>query len=137
MTITAMISIVCFNFNKILNHILLFVFEHIHDESVLTCGPYMKSKPITVEKAIIDEHIYTNKSNLLLNWKWDFDIMGFTSSNLLIMKPNANVMILQYKKHYGIYSSKLHTISIDFKNSTITENGIIKDIMFEEICLFN
>jgi hypothetical protein len=136
MAITAMISIVCFNFNKILKFILSLIFANLYDESVIVYGPYMKSKPIIIERAMLDEYIYTNKSSLLLNWKWDFDIMGFLTSDILMMKPDAINMIFQYRKKYGDNSSQLHTIYIDFKNNTVTENGITKNIVFEEICIF-
>lgn len=136
MMVTAMISIVCFNFNKLLEFVMALVFENIYDESILSYGPYMKSKPIVVERVMVDTHVYTNKSRLLLNWKWDFDIMGFLVSDILIMKPDASGMILQYKKKYGECPSQLYTIALDFKNNTVTENGTPRDILFGEVCLF-
>jgi hypothetical protein len=134
MMVTAMISIVCFNFNRILEFVLELIFENIYDESVLVYGPYAKSIPITVERVMIDEHVYTNKSRLLLNWKWDFDIMGFLTSDILIMKPDTSNMVIQYKKKYG--DRNLHTMALNFENNTITENGTVKNIMFNEVCLF-
>lgn len=136
MMVTAMISFVCFYFNKILETVLSLVFENMYDESVLLYGPYMKSKPIMVECVMIDAHIFTNKTRLLLNWKWNFDILGFTTSDILMMKPDASLMILQYKKKYGPCPSKTHMITVDFKNNTVTEKGKTNDILFEEICLF-
>jgi hypothetical protein len=135
MMLTAMLSIVCFNFNKILDSILSFVFENLYDDSILTYGPYMKSKPIIIETVMIDKKIYTNKTTLLLNWKWDFDIMGFLTSDILLLKPNATIMVMQYKKKYT--DSLFHTIMIDFENNTITENSETKDIMFGEVYLFS
>lgn len=131
-----MISVVCFNFNKILGTVLSLVFENVYDESVLLYGPYMKSKPITVERAMIDEHVYTNKTRLLLNWKWNFDMLGCTTSDLLMMKPDASAMVLQYKKKYGQRPLQNHTVTVDFKNNTVTNKGKTSDILFEEICLF-
>ena len=136
MMVTTIISVVCFNFNKILETILSLIFENVYDESVLLYGPYMNSKPITVECVMIDAHVYTNKTRLLLNWKWNFDMFGFMTSDILMMKPDASSMVLQYKKKYGICPSQTHTIIVDFKNNTITENGKTNDILFEEICLF-
>lgn len=136
MTVTAMISIVCFNFNKLLECILSFVSENMYDESVLPYGPYMKSKPVIIERAMIDEHIYTNKTRLLLNWRWDFDISGFTTSDISVIKNKAEHMVIQYKKKYDRCSPQLHTIAIDFKNNTITQNGKTEDILFGEIHLF-
>jgi hypothetical protein len=133
--ITAIISFISFNFNKILDIVLSFISDKIYDTSVFIYGPYMKSIPITIEYAIIDEYIYTNKTMLLLNWKWSFDILGFTTSDILLLKPDASIMILQYSKKYGL-DKQMHTICIDFKNNIVSENGITKDIMFEEICLF-
>ena len=136
MAVTAMISIICFNFNKILECMLSFVSENVYDESVLPYGPYIKSKPVIVERVMIDEHIYTNKARLLLNWRWNFDMFGFTTSDILILKPDAAHMVLQYKKKYSQCPSQLHTITVDLKNSTVTQNGKTGDILFEEICLF-
>lgn len=136
MTITAIISIVCFNFNKVLDCILSFVANNVYDESVLSYGPYIKSNPITVKRAMIDTNMYTNKTKLLLNWKWNFDMSGFTTSDILLLKPDASKMILQYVKNYGGEPDLIHTLNINFENSTIIENGITRDIMFEEICLF-
>jgi hypothetical protein len=136
MVVTAMISVVCFNFNKILETVLSLVFENVYDESVLLYGPYMKSKPITVECVMIDVHVFTNKTRLLLNWRWDFDILGFTTSDILMMKPDASSMVIQYKKKYGPCPSQTHTVTVDFKNNTVTEKGKTSDILFEEICLF-
>jgi hypothetical protein len=134
MMATAIISMICFNFNKLLKFILLLVFENIYDESVIVYGPYMKSKPIVVEMVMIDENIYTNKSRLLLNWNWDFDIMGFLTSDILMMKPDALNMAIQYKKKYG--DCQIHNVFIDLKKNTITKNGNTENIVFEEICLF-
>lgn len=136
MAVTAMISIMCFNFNKVLDTVLSLVFENMYDESVLLYGPYMKSKPITVECVMIDAHVFTNKTRLLLNWKWNFDILGFTTSEILMMKPNASSMVIQYKKKYGEKPNQIHTITVDVKNNTITEKGKTSGILFEEICLF-
>ncbi len=135
MAITTMISIVCFNFNKILNVVLSFIFENFYDESIFRYGPYMKSKPIIIECVMIDSYIYTNKTKLLLNWKWNFDIAGFITSDVLKLKPDAKLMIMRYRKKYGPNQSHLYTLSINFTDNTMTENNIVKDIMFEEICL--
>jgi hypothetical protein len=43
---------------------------------------------------------------------------------------------MRYKKKYGPRPSQTHTIMVDFKKNTITENGKTNDILFEEICLF-
>jgi hypothetical protein len=136
MTVTAMISIVCFNFNKILKTVLSLVFDNMYDESVLVYGPYMKSKPVSVDCVMVDAYVFTNKTRLLLNWKWDFDMRGFSTSDILMMKPEASSMVLQYKKKYGENPYKTHTITVDFNNNTLTEKGKTSDILFEEICLF-
>ena len=136
MYVTTIISVICFNFNKILDYIISSVSKNMYDESVLTYGPYIKSNPIVIELAMIDEHIYTNKTQLLLNWKWNFDILGFTTSDILILKHDAIQMVIQYRKKYDQCKSQLYVMSIDLKKNTVTQNGKTTDILFEEICLF-
>ena len=135
MSVTAIISTICFNFNKIIDHILMFTNENLYDDSVIPYGPYMKTKPINVELVMIDEHIFTNKMNLLLNWKWNFDISGITMSDILLLKPDAKILVLQYTKKYSKNTSQTHTIKINITDNTIFDNDTLSEILFGEICL--
>lgn len=135
MAVTAFISIVCFNFNKILHVAFTFLFNNIYDNSILTYGPYMRSMPVIVDLATIDGQVYTNKTILLFNWKWNFDISGITTSDLLILKDDASNMTLHYKKKYPS-GEIINKINIDFKNKKITQNDVVDDIVFEEIALY-
>lgn len=137
MSVTAIISTICFNFNKIIDYILMFINENLYDDSVIPYGPYMKTKPIDVELVMIDEHIFTNKMKLLLNWKWNFDISGITMSDILLLKPHAKILVLQYTKKYSKTPSQTTTIKINIANNTILENDTIGEILFGEICLLN
>ena len=137
MSITAILSIVCFNFNKIVIYLLSTASSCMNDASIVPYGPYMKSKPIIVDLVMIDAVIYTQRTCLLLNWLWDFDISGFTLSDILVLNPESSTMVMQYKKKYGPHKYKIHTIMVDLKQKTIAENGISRQIIFDEICLFN
>jgi hypothetical protein len=142
MVITAIISVLCFNFNKFLNYILTMVSDNMYDESVLVYGPYMKSKPVVVDRVLIDEEVFTNKMCLLLNWKWNFDISGITLSDIRILKQDATVMVLYYKKKHE-NSDKSYGIEIDFVDNTVTKINTPGDtvekntvrILFEEVRL--
>lgn len=136
MSLTAVISIICFNFNKILDIIISIVAENIYDESTVIYGPYMKSKPVHIDCVMIDEHIYTNKAELLMNWKWDFDMMGITVPDLLLLKSSANNMVIKYRKKYSSECSEPCIIGIDFSKNTVTKSGKTCSILFNEISLF-
>ncbi len=135
MPMTAIISILCFNFNKILMTILTFIFEHIYDDMVGCIGPYMKSNPITIEYVVMDSSIYTNKMNLLLNWKWNFDIMGFSVADIKSIKPDSKNMTMHYRKKYD-HNQNIHIMDIDFKNKTVTVDKDTREILFNEIHIF-
>lgn len=130
MAVTAIISVVSFNFNKILNIILSFICDNIYDESVPVIGPYMNIKPIIVDFAIVDQQVCTNKINLLMNWYWDTDIGGITTSDILI---KGNNVAIQYRKKYSDRPSKVYKCIIDVENKKIIRGTDTSDILFEEL----
>jgi hypothetical protein len=143
MAITAIISVLCFNFNKLLNYILTMVSDNMYDESVLVYGPCIKSKPIVVLNALIDGKVFTNKTDLLLNWKWDFDISGITLSDILILKHDASIMLIHYNNK-NVNDGTQYSIQIDILNNTLTKKHMLGDIpqiefvkiLFGEVKLF-
>ena len=134
MILTSVISVICFNFNKVLDYIISLVSENIYDESVYIYGPYYKYKPITIDLVMIDEKIYTNKFRLLMNWKWNFDLSGFVTSDVLLLKTKPHNMIIKYRKKQSQDSSPV-VCKVDFINSTVDFDNMVKDIVFEEIPL--
>ena len=129
--VTAVISIVCFNFNKVLYTVLSFICTTFNDNSSPVHGPYMNIKPIIIDLAMIDDNVCTNKLNLLVNWYWDCDIDGILTSNLLL--PGRHI-IIQYRKKYN-NSNKTYRLYIDRDRNTITRGRTINNILFEEIKL--
>ena len=130
MAITSILTVISFNFNILLNLLLRFIFENICDESTPIFGISEKSKPININYAMVDSKIYTNKMRLLLNWKWDFDINGFTMTDISLLNPNAKKVALQYtKKNDNIK----YIININVENSSIIQKNKITPIQFGEI----
>lgn len=130
MMVTAVISVVCFNFNKILHFVLSLVCDNIYDESVPVFGPYMNVKPIILELAMVDQQVCTNKMNLLMNWYWNTDIGGITTSDILV---KGNNIAIQYRKKYSECPSKVYKCIINIENQKITQGDKTTDILFEEL----
>jgi hypothetical protein len=134
MSATACISVVCFNFNKILDAVLAFIASNIYDDAVPTLGPNTQSIPITVESAIIDANNYTNKVTLMLNWKWDFDMGGFNAGYIKMLNPAADVCVIRFTKKHDPPSNTQCAV-INFTTNTITIDGVEKQILFNDVCL--
>ena len=139
MAVTAFISIICFNFNKITSEIIKFISSNIYDDSVVYWGPYVKSIPIEIFSAYTNDSAYkicTNKIKLLLNWKWDFDIQGITTTDIKLLGTHVEFLTINYKKKH---SNEHFTCNIDLKNNTISikkdKQPVFKKITFNEIRL--
>ena len=130
MVVTAIISMICFNFNKLLHIVLSTICDNIYDTSVPVYGPYMRVKPIRLQLATIDNEICTNKMELLLNWYWDTDIGGITTSNILMQ---GRVVSLQYTKKFSDNPTKVYKCIIDTEDQKIIINSVGDDILFEEL----
>lgn len=131
MAVTAFISVVCFNFNICVDAVLKFVFANAYDESTPTLGPYSKSSPIVVHLATAGGAVCTNKVQLLVNWKWDFDIGGIDSGCLDLM--GSTKVIVNYRKRYADDGD--HTCVIDTEKKSATIDGATKRILFNEVHL--
>jgi hypothetical protein len=92
----------------------------------------MKSKPITVVNAMLDGKPYTNKIELITNWRWNFDINGLMLSDLDAVRGKK--LIIVYKKRYaGGRSTKKRNSKCIIDLVKKTSNS--KEIVFEEITL--
>jgi hypothetical protein len=135
---TAITSFIEFNFNKILDFVLSLIFHHMKDSSVHSfsrCGLYSNSMPITANLVMIDGENFTNKFNLLMSWKWDFNMKGISTDNLEMLKENPKGVTLSYMYKYG--NLGYSTVYINLLDETITDDKEIKkDILFGEIELF-
>ena len=137
MAVTAFISIVCFNFNKIISYGIQLVCANMYDDSIITWGPYNKSLPIDIHSAYTNTEICTNKLQLFVNWKWNFDMHGISKSELEeIFGPNIQYITIVYcSKHHT--KDKLYTCIIDLKNNTFNIKGVVKRILFDEVRLLD
>ena len=137
MVITAMVSFIYCHFNKILDYVISEASKNIYDAAIVPLGIHYRSLPLSVKLAMIDGQSYTNKFELMLMWKWDFDIKGFTSDNIQLLKPDAKRLVLQAHPKYGA-SMKEYAIDLVEESITITDDKgqIVHDILFGEICLF-
>lgn len=110
---------------------------YVRDEMVPSYGPFMISKPLIICHADVDGAICTNRMRLILNWKWNFDIRGFTLGDLerlgicngAVKRKN---MVIGYKKKYDT-EDKLHACLIDLCQQRTIMDGCTKDILFGEI----
>ena len=128
---TAIITSICFKFNNAINFILIFLSGYLQDSTIFVFGPYMKSKPINLLSATIDGICYTNKMNLMLNWKWNFDIKGINVDDIKLLKQDANDVHIIYS-----YNKQVYDYKVDITNSKYAVNNeSSQDILFEELCL--
>jgi hypothetical protein len=131
MYITAFISIVCFNFNKVLNMVLTLICDNMYDDVVPVFGPYMNMTPIVIEYAVVDNVECTNKLKLLTNWYWNSDIGGILTSNILL---KGEKIAIQYKKKYSENQpDKTNICIINIKKNKVTIENKTKNILFEEL----
>lgn len=135
MAVTAVIAAVNMYFNIFLDNIIVWLSKNLYDEYVYTYGPYYKSVPIDIDLAMIDGDVYTNKTRLLMHWKWNFDIVGVIISDILLMKPNASKIILRYKKKYSTTPDRQYICIVDITSNKIIEDNSSRNILFEEIRL--
>lgn len=130
MTVTALISVICFNFNRALYVVLCWICKNLRDDSIPVYGPYMRVKPISILFAITDKQTCTNKIKLLTNWYWDNDIRGLTLSHLPV---DGRIIAINYTKKYSNNPYQVHKCIIN----TVTEKIVIdekeNDIIFEEL----
>jgi hypothetical protein len=126
---TAILSKVCFNFNKIILFGLSWICINIPENHVLVYGPYINSRNITINYASIDGVECTNRFNLLLNWYWCSDINGITIPNILIP---GNLLILRYttKPLNDKYNKKQRRQELLKKSNILIEEK-------EEYCVIN
>ena len=112
MVITAFISIICFNFNKITKRVIRFVCSEIDDSSVFSWGPYKKYVPIEILSAYTCKEICTNKLNLFINWNWNCEIPGILDHSLQdLFDATEMVLVFNHKK-------KISICLIDLKNNS-------------------
>ena len=133
MVATAILSVVYFNFKRVLRAVLWWVCAYVEDGVVPCYGPYMYVRPITVDLAMVDGETCTNRVNLLLNWYWDTDIDGVVLSDLLV--PGRRIAIC-YKKRFSSGPGVVHTCVVDVEGGRVAfdgEGGV--DVMFEELKL--
>lgn len=130
MEITAFISVICFNFNKIIDGVLKFLNTNLDDEHIIVFGPYTKAVPIIIHNAYVNNIPCTNKFKLLASWKWDFDINGLTQNNIRIMGEDVSSIICSYS-YRG--SEKTYICNIDLKNKVININNRVQRIAFGDI----
>ena len=135
MTVTAFISIVCFNFNKVIDSILYCISKCIYDDLVLTVGPYGNSKPIEIKNVLIDGIIFKNKFDLMLNWKWDFEFSGISKLDIVNIKPDAENVIIEYCQKYNDNSFKI--IKVDMNKNYLVKNNKRNNLLFNEIRFYN
>lgn len=128
-TVTALLTSICITFNKILNAILYFVCKYLRDDTIYPFGIYMKSKPIHITYASIDNMKYTNKIELLMDWKWNFDFGGITCYDLELIHEDPKMVRLCY-----VLNSVEYECSINIPDGVYTINSREKDILFGEIC---
>lgn len=129
-TITALIASVCIKFDKLIYLCLYYVCKYIEDDKLYPFGPYMKSKPIRISYVLINNLHYTNKMELLMNWKWNFDIGGITCDDILTIHPNPEIVIIKYT-----IKNIEHECNISITDNTYKIDLESKDILFGEICL--
>jgi hypothetical protein len=130
MAVTSIISVLCFNFNKLLDNILTLVCFVIYDEYIPVWGPYMRSCPVIVTHALVDGQTCTNKFQLILNWYWDFNLNAFTIDNINMLHPKSEVVIFGYINKYEKNGGKINRCEINLKNNIIDINNTTNDIVF-------
>lgn len=127
LVVSSIVSYICFNFNKVLRYVLVFMCKNLYDDSVPTYGPYTRTVPIDIEYANLDGKCYTNKFKLMMNWYWDGDVNGVMVNNLPFTGHSLYVRYtLKTDPRIGV-----NHVNIDFINNTI--NG--KELLFGEMCL--
>lgn len=131
MAVTAFISIVCFNFNKIITAVIGWVNLNMYDHSIYSWGPYQRSLPVVIREAYVNGTLSTNKVELLLNWRWDFDMNGISGSDLALL--GDDIVIVYYCKY--LTQPNITTCHIDLKNKTVNIDNTQKRIVFDEVKL--
>jgi hypothetical protein len=127
---TAILTSLCLTFNKVLDSFIYYICKYLRDSSVYPYGPYMKSKPVYITYASIDNIRYTNKMELMACWKWNFDFGGITCDDLKLMHPDPKNITIRYTMN-----SILHECSINIELDSYTIDSKNKDILFGEISL--
>ena len=127
---TAILTSICLVFNKVLDSFIYYICKYLRDSTVYTYGPYMKSKPIRITYASIDNIRYTNKMELMACWKWNFDIGGITCDDLKLMHPDPKNITIRYR-----LDDNVNECVISIENDTYAINSKNKDILFGEISL--
>jgi hypothetical protein len=137
MSVTAFISIVSFNFNKIISYIIQLLCNNVYDQSILTYGPYYKSLPITIHYVYVDDELYTNRFRLFANWFWEFEIGGVCKLDLekILLKSDERIILISYS--HILNSKKIYKLVIDLKNNTTDIGGVVKGISFNQIKFLN
>ena len=129
-TVTALLTSICLTFNKVLDTFLYYVCKYTRDSTIYPFGPYIKSKPIQITHASIDNIRYTNKMELMMNWKWNFDFGGITCDDLKLMYPDPKKVIIRYTLNNIGHNCSIHIADDIYIVDTKTDN-----ILFGEICL--
>ena len=129
-TATAILTSLCLTFNKVLDSFIYCICKYLRDSTVYPFGPYLKSKPIHITYASIDNIRYTNKMELMMNWKWNFDFGGITCDDLKLMYPDPKKVIIRYTLNNIGHNCSIHIADDIYIVDTKTDN-----ILFGEICL--
>ena len=132
MLVTAIVSFISFNFNKLLHMVISWICNNMNDESVPTWGPYRSVLPITPTWAMVDKKPCINQIKLLLHWFWNPDMGGISTSDILI---RGEIIQIEYEKKYTTDHVKKHICLINTSARNIMMDGNIKSIMFGEVVL--
>ena len=131
-TATALFASLCISFNKVIDVFIYYICKYVRDITVYPFGPYLKSKPIHITYASIDNVSYTNKMQLMMNWKWNFDFGGITCDDIKLMYSDPKKIIIRYTLNDIEHNCSIHIAEDIYIIDTKTSN-----ILFGEICLNN
>lgn len=114
---TAVLSILCFNFNKIVCWMLYAISRYIPDRYIYPIGPYYR-KTISINYTSIDDVEYTNRFRLLLCWR-----AVNNTDDFKLLTPNPKYINIQYNDSY---------MSIDMVENSVIKNNRTVYILFGE-----
>ena len=133
MAVTAVISVICFNFNKIIDYCVVFVCTHMNDSSVFPIGPYKNSYPIKIENAASDGNNCINKLKLILSVYWDYDIGGVDVSKLECLGKRL-VFTYHEKGRKNIHNKITYNVNL-VKKTVVINNGSKQLLSFDELVI--
>ena len=137
MFITAIMSNVSFNFNRVITSIISWMCLNVPDKYTPTWGPYRNAKQIKLIYATIDGENCTNRMTLMLNWYWNDDIGGFLTTDIAM--PGNLVIMKYYHKHRmpRVMPKKCVICKINMRTKKFLITDLSADweeIIFGELC---